>query len=166
MKKIALFVFLMFSCMMLTLPSAGMGFDIQSLAAGIVITMLAAVLFGQYFISTPGKLLDIKRWFWFLRYIPVFFYHMLLANLDVMYRVLHPDLPINPGIVKVKTKLKSKSGRAALCNAITLTPGTLSLDISDEFIYIHWINVKSSDIESATKAIVDKFEPMLERIFE
>ncbi|MFH1352525.1 MAG: Na+/H+ antiporter subunit E, partial [bacterium] len=93
-------------------------------------------------------------------------YHMILANFDVMYRVLHPLMPINPGIVKVKTRLKSKSGRAALCNSITLTPGTLTVDICGEYLYIHWINVKSQDVEEAGRKIVEKFERILEKVFE
>ena len=93
-------------------------------------------------------------------------YHIILANFDVMYRVLHPDLPINPGIVKVRTRLKSKSARAVLCNSITLTPGTLSIDIAGEFIYVHWINVKGRNIEESTRIIVEKFENIIARIFE
>jgi multicomponent Na+:H+ antiporter subunit E len=85
----------------------------------------------------------------------------------VVYRVFHPKMPINPGIVKVRTNLKSKSGRVILCNSITLTPGTLSVDIDkDGYIYIHWINVMSQDIEEASKLIVVNFEKILMRIFE
>jgi len=90
---------------------------------------------------------------------------MILANLDVMYRVLHPALPIKPGIVKAKTRLTSKFARTMLANSITLTPGTLTVDIEGENLYIHWINVKSADVEEATKIIVEKFEKILEEIF-
>ncbi|MCM8757321.1 MAG: Na+/H+ antiporter subunit E, partial [Candidatus Omnitrophica bacterium] len=100
-------------------------------------------------------------------YLPVLFYACLVANLDVAYRVLHPRLPIRPGIVKVKTRLKSKSGRTALANSITLTPGTMSVEVTDDgFLYIHWINVQSRDIEETTRLIVERFERILERIFE
>ncbi len=97
----------------------------------------------------------------------MFLYWCLVANLDVVYRVFHPKMPINPGIVKVKTSLKSKSGITALCNSITLTPGTLSVDLTnDGYIYIHWINVKSQDVEEASRIIIRKFEKILTRIFE
>ena len=76
-------------------------------------------------------------------------------------------MPIRPGIVKVKTKLKTAAGRTMLANSITLTPGTLTVDITDDdHLYIHWINVKSDDIEQATHHIVAKFEGVLRRIFE
>jgi multicomponent Na+:H+ antiporter subunit E len=93
---------------------------------------------------------------------------MIKANFDVAYRVVHPKLPIKPGIVKVKTKLKSDTGLTFLANSITLTPGTMSVDIDKEngYLYIHWINVKSTDIEKATEIIVSRFEKILEKIFE
>jgi multicomponent Na+:H+ antiporter subunit E len=86
----------------------------------------------------------------------------------VAYRVSHPDLPINPGIVKVKTTLKSDTGLTFLANSITLTPGTMSVDIDQEngFMYIHWIDVKDKDIQKATEIIVKIFEDVLRRIFE
>ena len=92
------------------------------------------------------------------------------ANLDVVYRALHPKMPIKPGIVKIKTNLKTDSGITALANSITLTPGTLTVDLTrqgeDNFLYVHWINVKSSDIEQATEFIARRFEWFLMRIFE
>jgi len=129
---------------------------------------LVALLTGDMFVNRPHVFKNPKRYFWFLYYIPVFIWECFKANLDVAYRVIHPDLPINPGIVKVKTKLKSDTGLTFLANSITLTPGTLSVDIDRKngFIYIHWINVKAHDTDAASKLIVSTFEPILEKIFE
>lgn len=88
-----------------------------------------------------------------------------MANLDMARRVLSPKLPINPGIVKVKTSLKSPMARLILADSITLTPGTFTVDIIDDFIYIHWVDVRSDDIEGATEAIVRKFEKYLEVMY-
>ena len=74
-------------------------------------------------------------------------------------------LPINPGIVKVQTKLKSRLGRAFLANSITLTPGTLTVETKGEYFYIHCIDVTSHDIEEATQKIVSTFEKYLEVIY-
>jgi multicomponent Na+:H+ antiporter subunit E len=52
-----------------------------------------------------------------------------------------------------------------LANSITLTPGTLSVDIKDEFIYVHWIDVTDKDIDSATEKIVTTFEKFLIEIY-
>ena len=100
-------------------------------------------------------------------YVLVFFYYIIIANLDVVYRALHPQMPIHPGIVKIKTRLKSESGITALANSIALTPGTLTVDLTDDgYLYVHWINVKAKDTEEATRMIAQKFEYFLEKIFE
>ncbi len=106
------------------------------------------------------------RIIWFLWYLPIFLWECIKANMDVAYRVLHPKMPIKPGIVKVKTKLKTDIAKTFLANSITMTPGTLSVDIKDEFLYIHWIYVRDEGMEKATEIIVDKFEKHLKRIFE
>jgi len=87
---------------------------------------------------------------------------------DVAYRVINPRLPINPGIVKVKTNLKTETGLTFLANSITLTPGTLTVDIDRDagVLYVHWIDVKAKDVEAATKIVVERFEKILRKIFE
>ena len=114
----------------------------------------------------PDKIFQFRRWFWFLLYIPRFLWEMTKANFDVAYRVLHPKMPINPGIVKVKTKLQSEMGKTFLANSITLTPGTFTVDLKDEYLYIHCINVRETDIAKVTKDIVGRFEPILLKIFD
>ncbi|MBU1535998.1 Na+/H+ antiporter subunit E, partial [Myxococcota bacterium] len=73
-----------------------------------------------------------------------------------------PKLNINPGIVKVKTTLKSPMGRLLLANSITLTPGTLTVEIEGEYLFIHWIDVSSTDVDAASEKIVKGFEKYLE----
>jgi multicomponent Na+:H+ antiporter subunit E len=95
----------------------------------------------------------------------VFLVSLLKSNLDVALRVIKPIIPINPGIVHVKTKLKSPLARLILANSITLTPGTLTVETSGEDFYIHWIDVQAADERGATEAIVRNFEKYLEVIF-
>ena len=141
--------------------------DTQMLIAGVIASIIVAVLFHEIMPKEHKVFISPVRMFWLLLYVPVFFYYMLIANLDVVYRALHPKMPINPGIVKIKTKLKTDSGITALANSITLTPGTLTVDLTnDGFLYVHWINVKSDDVEQATKFIAKRFEWFLEKIFE
>lgn len=87
------------------------------------------------------------------------------SNLQLTAITLSPSLPVTPGIVKVRTKLKSRMGRLMLANSITLTPGTLSVELDGEFIYVHWVKVDTTDTEEATKAIVEKFESYLEVMY-
>jgi multicomponent Na+:H+ antiporter subunit E len=110
---------------------------------------------------------NIMRLVWFLYYILLFLWLCLIANIDVAYRVLNPKLPIRPGIVKIHTNLKNPIAIAALANSITLTPGTLTMDVTEDGdLYIHWINVVTEDIEEATKIISSSFEKILVKIFE
>ena len=166
MKRGVLSILLFIVWILLVWPFKEYGIDYQSILAGAIISLFAGYIFGVGFTESPHKFLGIKRYLWGIYYIPVFFYYCLLANLDVAYRVLHPKMPIKPGIVKVKTKLKSKSGITALANSITLTPGTMSVEVKDGYIYVHWIYVREKDIEKATEIIVRRFEKILERIFE
>jgi len=142
--------------------------DWQHLSIGILVAIFVSFMTGDMFVKRPDLFRHPRRYLWFLYYLPIFFWECTKANLDVAYRVGHPDLPINPGIVKVKTSLRSDTGLTFLANSITLTPGTLSVDVDPEegILYVHWIDVKDKDVEKATRLIVGRFEPILKRIFE
>ncbi len=142
--------------------------DWQHLVIGIFVAGFVSFMTGDLFVKRPHVFKHASRYLWFILYLPFFIWECFKANIDVAYRVIHPNRPINPGIVKVKTSLKSDAALTFLANSITLTPGTLSVDIDEEagFLYIHWINVEDKDIDKASKLIVQRFEPILRRIFE
>jgi multicomponent Na+:H+ antiporter subunit E len=142
--------------------------DLQHLIVGILVCGFVSFMTGDMFVKRPHAFKRFSRYLWFLYYVPLFIWECIKANIDVAYRVCHPDLPINPGIVKVKTTLKSDTGLTFLANSITLTPGTMSVDIDEEngFLYIHWIDVKDKETQKATEIIVKVFEDVLRRIFE
>jgi multicomponent Na+:H+ antiporter subunit E len=133
---------------------------------GFLVALLVTFKFGEMFTYAPARFLEPVRIFWFLYFIPVFVWEMIKANIDVAYRVLHPKLPINPGLVKVRTGLTSELAKTFLANSLTLTPGTTTVAIKGQEIYIHWIDVKATEIEAATKLIVAKYEKIIARIFE
>ncbi|ALO16323.1 Mrp complex subunit E1 [Salinivirga cyanobacteriivorans] len=108
---------------------------------------------------TPGA------FFYTIVYLFVFVGELIKSNLDVARRVVSPALPIKPGIVEVKTSLQSPMARMILANSITLTPGTLTVDMQDDQLFIHWIEVKTADQQQATEQIVHKFEKYLEKIY-
>jgi multicomponent Na+:H+ antiporter subunit E len=100
-----------------------------------------------------------------IRYYGFFFAELVKSNLRLARIVLSPSLPISPGIVKVRTRLKTRMGRLMLANSITLTPGTLTVEMNGEWLYVHWVNVESTDVEAATASIVAGFERYLEVIY-
>jgi multicomponent Na+:H+ antiporter subunit E len=106
-----------------------------------------------------------KRVLFLVAYIAVLIKEIIKANIDVAFRVIKPVLPIKPGIVKVKTRLKSRLGRLVLANSITLTPGTITVESKGEDFYVHWIYVDADDADSASAKIVAQFEKFLEVIF-
>lgn len=98
-------------------------------------------------------------------YYGYFFKELIKSNFKLTAIVLSPSLPIKPGIVKVRTRLKSRMGRLMLANSITLTPGTLTVEVDGEWLYVHWVTVESTDIETATAKIVAGFEHYLEVMY-
>lgn len=142
--------------------------DWQHLFMGIFVSLFAAMAVGDMFAEYAHKWFSPRRYFWFGVWIFLFAWECLKANIDVALRVLKPQLPIKPGIVKVRTTLKSESALTFLANFITLTPGTFTVDIDSEegFLYIHWINVRTQNSEEATRIIVSRFERILREVFE
>jgi multicomponent Na+:H+ antiporter subunit E len=99
-------------------------------------------------------------------YFFIFLWECIKANFDVAYRVLHPKLPVKPGIVRAKTHLTTDIAKIFLANSITMTPGTITVDIREDYFFIHWIYVHSKDPEVYTHRILGRFEKYLKRIFE
>jgi len=167
MRRLIYFILALIIWILMTWPFVDGKIDVQVLIAGVIAAAIVAFLFHEILPKEHRVFISPVRIFWALVYLPVFFYYVIMANFDVVYRALHPKMPIKPGIVKIKTVLKTESGITALANSITLTPGTLTVDLTDDgFLYIHWINVKSDDVEQATKLIAQRFEWFLLKIFE
>jgi multicomponent Na+:H+ antiporter subunit E len=137
----------------------------EVLISGAVVSILTSLLFCSSCNIFEEIRITPKALIYSIVYIFVFIRELVKSNLDVALRVISPNLPINPGIVEVQTKLKSKVGRMILANSITLTPGTFTVEMTGDRLFIHWIDVKSTDIEEDTKMIVRTFEKYLEVIY-
>lgn len=70
---------------------------------------------------------------------------VFIANIEVAKIVLQPKMPISPGIVKFRSKAKKDLTKVALANSITLTPGTLTIDIEDDIFIIHCLTRANAD---------------------
>ena len=140
---------------------------IDEIIAGIILSLIAGVASAKIFIK-DYKLANPVRWLFILAYLPRFFYEMAKANFDVAYRVITGK--IKPGIVKISPNLKSDISITILANSITLTPGTLSVDVDDEKnLYVHWINVKDEALRKMPrdyKPICSTFPDWARRIGE
>ena len=137
------------------------GFDWMEIALGGAVSLVLSFIISRFVNYSFG--FGIILWiikFIFI-YIPVFIFKLVIANVDMAYRVLSPKLPINPGVVKVPTKLKSDFTKFILANSITLTPGTLSLDVLDDHVLVHWVNVKGDTPKQYQEKISGPFEKIL-----
>lgn len=72
-----------------------------------------------------------------LVYWPWLMWQIILANIDVARRVLSPALPVSPTLIRVKASQKSDLGKVIYANSITLTPGTISMDVTGDEILVH-----------------------------
>ena len=143
--------------------NGSLAFD--TVIAGAVISAVIAVAF-----ATFSGVYSTIRWtptvfYYYVLYLAVFFVELVKANIAVMRLVFSPRINIKPGIIEIKTELKSPIGRLALANTITLTPGTLVVDIRGDSLFVHCINLDSIDQEKATAEISGRFEKLLKVIY-
>ena len=94
-----------------------------------------------------------------------FIYELILANLKVAFDIITPRHRMSPGIIAVPLDIESELGITILSNVITLTPGTLSLDVSNDkkTLYVHALYV--DDPNKFRKSIKEGFEKKLMEIF-
>lgn len=161
MRYLALFILGLIFWLLITFS-----FTLPNIITGAVASLLCSLIFARYYFRSVHKFLQPERYFWLIVYLFVFTWSCIRANIDVAYRVLHPSMPIRPGIVKVKTSLTSEFARTLLANSITMTPGTLTVDIIGDYFYIHWIYIRSEDPEVYTEIIMADFEKYIKRIVE
>lgn len=140
------------------------GISVSELILGAVVCALLSALLGKMISIELTWKTPLALILFIVLYIPVFMVELVKANIDVLLRVLNPKLPINPGFVRVKTKLRTNIGKLTLANSITLTPGTISVDADDEAIYVHWIAVKGRNHDEYESRISGKFEKILGRM--
>jgi multicomponent Na+:H+ antiporter subunit E len=145
--------------------AANSSFAIESVATGALISAALASIFTQKTEIWQGIRFSPSRLYHFILYTGVFVIELVRANINMMRYVYAPRIDISPGIVKIKTSLKTPLGRLALANSIALTPGSLVLDIEGDTLFVHWLDVMTTDQDEATRIIAGPFEKYLEKAF-
>ena len=72
-----------------------------------------------------------------LLYAPWLIWQIVKANVDVARRILHPALPIRPHVIRIRAGQKTDLGRVIFANSITLTPGTVTIDLEGDDLTVH-----------------------------
>jgi multicomponent Na+:H+ antiporter subunit E len=111
---------------------------------------------GDWFSKIPKKLV----------YFYVLVKEIIKANIMVAKIVLSPKIDINPGIIRVPIRTKTNIGITGIANTITLTPGTLTVDISDDesALFVH--SIDATDPQGIRDSIRDDLEKYVLEAFE
>jgi len=107
---------------------------------------IAVVVFCDRFMSvldTEGHPVHLGRNALF--YWPWLLWEIAKAAWDVTKRILHPSLPISPVMLRVKATQRTDVGRVIYANSITLTPGTISMELEDDVILVHALTREGAD---------------------
>lgn len=136
-------------------------FDIYSLMVGF---LLGYLLLGIISRSIRGQAYGSKGWH--LLSFTVYFLRILInANLQVAKAILAPTFEMTPRIIRYSVEGMTPLQITSLANAITLTPGTLSMDVSDDqkYLYIHCMNAQ--DREAAVRELDELRDRLMKEVF-
>ena len=138
-------------------------FHPASLATGCVAALLAAAFSYSVFYESMPQSRRILRADLLLVYLAFLLYQSIVASGTLIVGMLRGNY--TPGIVRVKTRLKSRIGRTLLANTISLVPGTLSLWMEGPYIFVHWFDKKTGNRIEAGQRTMEPMQTLLERIF-
>ena len=113
-------------------------FDLFHLTLGVISCLLIA--FVSCDLLFPDKNTPwLRELFGIVRYQPYLFWQIILANLEVTYLVLHPRMldKIDPHLFRFETKLKRPISKVTMAQSITLTPGTITVNIHKDQIAVY-----------------------------
>ena len=125
-------------------------FDAFHLGIGAVSAVCIALSTQNLLLRTPAIVSDARHpltaiaWGRLLLYVPWLVWQVVLSSLQVAWVVLHPKMPINPRVVQFETPLPHELARMTLANSITLTPGTVTLDVEGDTFIIHALTTVSA----------------------
>ena len=136
-----------------------------SMIAGAVLAVLATVFSFPVFFGPrtyPSARLFVRLDL-LIVYVVIVFVQSYLSTFDLIYRMIRGSY--SPGVIRLKTRLRSKIGRTVLANTLTLVPGTLSFWIEQSHIYVHWFNVQTTHTGKARRLLTYRLEAILLRVF-
>ena len=148
----------------------------RELILGVVIAAVVSLFAARFLIQSKAfYLYNPVRLVTLLFYLVIIFmWEVIKANLSMVSIVLSPNMKnYKPGIIRVPAgdKPKSAYGLSLVSNCITLTPGTITVDVAEDekgknYYYIHWIDVAETDRDKAGDAIKGTMEKWIGRIWE
>lgn len=113
-------------------------FDLLHFGTGVLATLAIAATIAPVDDGTRVRWLRVPAFLpWLLR-------EIVISNVRVARIVLHPACPVRPALLDFDPRLQGTRARALLGIAITLTPGTLTVDVDDEGLQVHALDTQSA----------------------
>ena len=139
--------------------------DPMSLVLGFCFSSaIAAWTYGVFFEEQEAERRSLfPRLYVLVAFVFVVVVKMYIASFRVLWTILRGGQ--DPRIVHFRTRLKSDTGRVMLANAITMTPGTVTVDLDQDHLVVHWLTARTHHTGYAGKLIKGVFEAMLKRIW-
>lgn len=170
-RFIYIFILSFIMWILLAIGETSIKVSVEEVIAGVFVALVVAG-FCVYLSDNNDNGVGFKfsRIIAFIIYIPVFLVELLKANISMAKICYSKKINVEPLIIKIPTALKEDLSLTILANSITLTPGTITVDIANEggenFLYIHWIDKGDAKEEEFAETIKGSFEPYIRRISE
>lgn len=120
-------------------------FEPLYLISGVASSLLVAYLSHDLFIGQADVRTGVIRLFRFFAYLPWLMWQIVLSNIDVARRTLHPGMPISPTIIRIKNIYRTEMAMVLLANSITLTPGTITIEVNKHEFIIHAVTREAAE---------------------
>ncbi len=92
--------------------------------------------------NAPVRVLFSMKFFSYLGWL---IWQVIITNIDVAKRIWNPSLPIKPASRKIKVKIKDPLIKTIYANSITLTPGTVTTEVGEDYFIVHALNSEGLD---------------------
>jgi multicomponent Na+:H+ antiporter subunit E len=131
----------------------------------IVSIIIARFSYRLVAFELPRWIVSPRRWVYFIHVMVEFVRQLVMQNVSLSIRVLRPDMSIRPGIVAVPTKLRGDINLTVLGSLMSLTPDTVTIDIdqAEGLVYVHWIDVKTTDPDGIRRLLATDLEDRIIR---
>lgn len=128
-------------------------FQMANILVGMGVSFFIALLYVKLF---THKKFEFINPIWLVFYLYILLKNLIISNIQISKIILKSDMRLSPAIIAVKTNLKSDWKKLLLANSVTLTPGTLTLEIQDDILFIHVMEYsKDLNKENITKEFED-----------
>ncbi len=133
--------------------------DLITVLSGLISSVIIIIFTEKYLLKDSFYHLFSFNLLKLLVYFFLLLYEIYANALITIYQII--TLQINPDIIEVHTDLKTNTQKSILANSITLTPGTVTIELGEQNLKVLWLNAKSKNSVIAGNIIKGKFENFL-----